>query len=429
MGSLTYSQRLRADVDQLPSRFQRVRSGVERYLKSISCSKQHFLVCRFRFLAQSLRMNPDRWPAIVDRLFGHGRPKAEEELSRFKRWIENKDLGPVTRKWIGPWGFRLLSQFLKHRGAINWELKHARTRAFEKRWGALCPGFRSRLEEWLRAQRARNLAESSLVAFRLNLVCLGEYLEERRLAFDRLDYFDALRWLETLRESDIAPSWVNARLSVVKRFYRWLIARQVVRSSPFEEFSGANIPRRLPAILSEEEVVRLIAGASPGRNRAIVEVLYASGCRAGEIGRMELSDISLENRTIKTKGKGGHERIAFLNRSAVTAIRDYLPTRASDAARLARVDERVLFLNYKGKPLSNYAVRNVVKDAARAAKLKHVHPHMLRHSFATHLLDRGADLFSIMQFLGHKSIQTTVKYLQVATARLSEVHRKYHPRR
>jgi site-specific recombinase XerD len=428
MGSLTYSQRLRVHLEHLPLHIQQLRLGVEHYLAHIAKDTKYFLVYRLRMIAQHMRLSPNSWPLALDRLFGKDRTHAEELLGRFRTWLDERPYSQAARKWIGTWGFRKLSHSLKEKGVITWELTHSRTRAFEKRCEALCPRLRHYICEWLRFQRARHLSDASIIATRLNLVRFGEFLGREGVAFDHVEYCNALSWLELSRSSGAAISWVNAGLSVVKRFYRWLVARGVIAMTPFEEFKGLHIPRKLPQIMTEDEMKRLIEAATPGRNRAILEVLYASGCRAGEIGRMEIAELSFNRQTIKTVGKGGDERLAFLNRSAVKAIQAYLPVRMASAKRRSGPQLKTLFLNHQGNVLSKYSVRNIVSDTAIAAGLKHVHPHLIRHSFATHLLDRGADLFSIMQFLGHKNIQTTVRYLHVATARLSEVYRRFHPR-
>jgi integrase/recombinase XerD len=430
MGLPTYSQRLRTDLGRLPDHLRNLRLGIDSYFAELPRRNQAFLVYRFRRLAQSMRLHPANWPRAVDRLFGQGQVHAEATLLRFKSWVEQEYWTVPAGRWMGPWGFRRLSQSLKHQGVLDWELQHTLTRARERRWEALCPRFRGKVEEWLRFQRTRNLGPSALYSIGFHLGALGEYLGRRKIPFDQVDYSAALEWMEEVQASGIAISNRNARLSIVKRFYRWLRARGVVRDTPFEEFLPASESKRLPRILSEREVVRLLGGGTPGRNRAILEVLYATGCRAGEVGKINLKDVSFERKTIKVLGKGGKERMIFLNESAAQAIRRYLPLRDALLARASSGEMRPLFLNKDGKRVSNFSVRNIVREAARRAGLpEDAHPHMIRHSFATHLLDRGADLFSIMQLLGHKSIQTTVRYLQVATRRLSEVHRKYHPRR
>jgi integrase/recombinase XerD len=330
---------------------------------------------------------------------------------------------------LNPWTLQRFSKILRSRGLIDWHLKHVRTRKAELRFESTCPRFRALVAEFLREQSARNLAKDTVNNLRCGLVDFAAYLRGRSLRFDALDYHHALSWMEDVRKGGLAPVGMNRKLHIVRRFYRWLVARKLIPDSPFETFQPLRVSRKLPKILSETEVARLIEGGGSARNRAILEFLYATGCRAGELHRTDLGAVSFEARTARTIAKGGHEQLLYLNDSALGAIRRYLPERAALLRRRPGPPESALFLKRDGRRMTSYSVRNLVVEAGRRAKLgRTVNPHMLRHSFATHLLDRGADLFSIMQFLGHRNIQSTVRYLQVATAKLSEVHRKYHPR-
>jgi integrase/recombinase XerD len=208
-------------------------------------------------------------------------------------------------------------------------------------------------------------------------------------------------------------------------------ARKLISDSPFEELRSVRVTSKLPRVLSENEILRLIRGASTLRDRAVLEVLYASGCRIGGLCSMDLSKVSFAERKATTIAKGGNETTLYLNESAVRAIKRYLPVREFEIAKAgSNLVPTALFLRRGAVRLTTTAGNSIVQSVAKRAKLgKRVNAHMIRHTFATHVLNRGADLYSIMQFLGHRSIESTVRYLQVATARLSEVHRKYHPRR
>jgi len=286
------------------------------------------------------------------------------------------------------------------------------------------------MREWLRHQRARFASASTLKVHECELHHLGLYLKSKRLSCSKLRYSDALAWVEGLRDSGLSPLAFNRRLNMAKRFFAWLRSRKVISESPFETFFGARVARSLPKVLTESDVARLIRASDRGRNRAILEVMYSSGCRIGDLCAMDLDKVSFAERTARTRGKGGHETILYLNTSALAAIRAYLPERTRTLTRGNAQEQPALFVCRGGYRLSRSAARIALQAAAKKAGIsKRVHPHLLRHSFATHLLNRGADLFSIMQFMGHKNIQSTVRYLQVATARLSEIHRRYHPRR
>ena len=431
MGPPTYSMRLRTGLDSLTPLQRNVRLAVDDYFAELQKSSRRELVIRFRRLGQFLRIGRERWPQAVDHLFSKGYGPAERTVSGFRKWVAHQESwSPNLKAKINPWGFLRISKTLKIRGVIPWELKHTRTRAREGRWASCARPFRIEVEAWLRLQRVRNLVPSTLLSLKAELLTFGGYLRMHRLAFERVTYSDALSWLEGVRDSGLSTSTLNHRLSVVKRFYAWLKARRIINETPFDTLQCIRRRYKLPRILEEPEVVRLIRSANSCRARAILEVLYASGCRAGELCKLDLNQVSFAEKTARTVGKGGHERVIYFNESAIKAIKAYLPTRQRILRKCGIADEKALFLTRQGTRLTLCSVIGMVKIASERARLgKHVHPHMLRHSFATHLLNRGADLFSIMQFLGHKNIQSTVRYLQVATARLSEVHRRFHPRR
>ena len=184
----------------------------------------------------------------------------------------------------------------------------------------------------------------------------------------------------------------------------------------------------LPDFLTEEETKQLLGTPLKPRNLALLEVLYASGGRVSEAEGMDLISLNLESRTIRVFGKGSKTRLVPIGTPAVEAIQAYLPDRQRLIDHFGR-EKEALWISRHGWRLTDGSIRNVVKDAARAAGLsKNVYPHMLRHSAATHLLDHGADLRMVQEFLGHKSIATTQKYTHVTQARLQETYRKAHPR-
>ena len=431
MGPPTYSVRLRTGLDSLTPLQRNVRLAVDDYFTHLQKSTRRELVIRFRRLGQFMRIGRERWPQAIDQLFSKGYRPAEKTVSGFRRWVNyQKSWSSNLKAKINPWGFLRISKVLKSQGIIKWELKHIRTQVREALWASCSQGYRQEVEGWLRLQRLRDLSPSTLGSLRAELLTFGAYLKNRQLSFDQVTYSEAFRWLEGVRDSGVSTSTFNHRLTVIQRFYDWLRARKVIGETPFETFQTVRLRYKLPRILEERQVVRLIRAANTCRARAILEALYASGCRAGELCKLDLDQISFTEKTARTIGKGGHERVIYFNESAMSAISAYLPTRQRILSKHGNSEEKALFLTKQGTRVTLCSVIGMVKVASGRARLgKHVHPHMLRHSFATHLLNRGADLFSIMQFLGHKNIQSTVRYLQIATARLSEVHRKFHPRR
>lgn len=205
---------------------------------------------------------------------------------------------------------------------------------------------------------------------------------------------------------------------VLRKFYRFAVLAGAMPSSPCDLIPFAKrIPRRLPRALSEQEVARMIEAAPTLRERAALEIFYATGCRLAEVAGMRAEHFDFRQRQIIVLGKGKKERICFFGNRAAQAIK----------AHLARRPRGPLFRNGKGRALGRGSLAILVRRAGERVGIEGVHPHLLRHSFATHLLDRGADIRFIQEFLGHTSVQTTQIYLHTAVASLVKIHRKFHP--
>ena len=233
-------------------------------------------------------------------------------------------------------------------------------------------------------------------------------------------------YLGRLRRSGAAPATVMRKLSAVRSFYRHLVREEVIAADPTSNLPAARILRRLPAVLSVEEVAHLLAQPDAGtarglRDRAMLEVLYATGLRVSELVGLKRGDINLDLGLLRCLGKGAKERIVPVGRPAVEAVRAYLAGRR-DAAP-------ALFLGNKGRPITRVAFWRIVRRYARQGGIRAaISPHTLRHSFATHMLEGGADLRAIQELLGHSSITTTQIYTHVSLDHLREVYRAYHPR-
>ncbi len=205
--------------------------------------------------------------------------------------------------------------------------------------------------------------------------------------------------------------------SVLRSFYKWLCLAGVVKQSPALFMSAPKYTRKLPRFLSEPETERLIAAAESPRDRAIVEALYATGLRRSELANLLLEDVRLKNGTLMVRrGKGGKDRVAMLGSKAVEALRLYLCGRRSGP----------VFLGIRGR-LTADSIAHTVTDTARRAGLCGVSAHTLRHSFATHLLNRGADIRYVQELLGHTSLSTTQIYTHVAIQDLTKTHARGHP--
>jgi integrase/recombinase XerD len=239
------------------------------------------------------------------------------------------------------------------------------------------------------------------------------------------------RWVAAMRADGLASSTIARRVSAVRSFFRHLGLIGVRQDNPAAALVLPRRPRKLPRALSPAETERLIeaaAGSAPRalRDRALVELLYGAGLRVSEAVGLEKTGVDLEERIVRAFGKGAKERLVPLGRPAAEAIRRYL---ALGRPHLDRRYRPELFLNARGGPLTRAGAFLILRRLAERARLEpeRVHPHLLRHSFATHLLEGGADLRSVQEMLGHADLGTTERYTHVSDRRRREVYFQSHP--
>ncbi|HEX9642518.1 MAG TPA: site-specific tyrosine recombinase XerD [Acidimicrobiia bacterium] len=291
------------------------------------------------------------------------------------------------------------------------------------------------IEEYLAALSSeRGLAVNTISAYRRDLVDYCRFLgveEPRRV--DDVSTADVSAYLASLRERALAPSTVARRIAAVRGLHRFLVAEDLAGFDPTAMVDGPRRSAGLPKALAVEEVAAILDAPDPttalgARDRALLEVMYASGCRVAEVVGLDLDDVDLDDRTARVTGKGSRQRLVPLGRYAVEAVRAYLPRRLElkgDAPDLGRV-----FLNARGRPMSRQAVWLVVRRHGAAVGIEphRVSPHVLRHSAATHMVEGGADLRTVQEMLGHASISTTQIYTRVSPQHLLEVYVTSHPR-
>lgn len=263
----------------------------------------------------------------------------------------------------------------------------------------------------------------------------GRTPEPRALGADHVRSF-----LAHLHGQRLARSSMGRKLAAVRTFLRFLARQGVIEKSPATGIAAPKAPKRLPRALSYDAVTALLAAPDATtetglRDRALLELFYATGCRCAEVTALDLDDVDLAGGQAQVFGKGAKERLVFFGSKAREALEQYLPVRqawrAAGRLRGGAADEgrQPLFCNARGGRLSNRSVRRLVSGHVRTAALAAgVSPHALRHSFATHLLDVGADLRDIQELLGHESLRTTQKYTAVSTQKLMEVYDKSHPK-
>lgn len=239
-------------------------------------------------------------------------------------------------------------------------------------------------------------------------------------------------WVFSLRDAGLASSSIRRAQSALRTYYGFLLAEGVVEADPTERLESPTLGRRLPDCLSHDEVERLLDAPDPDqrlywRDRAVLELLYATGMRVSELSELPLRAVDHDEGFVTVFGKGSKERLVPVGEPALRALGRYLRDVRPELDR-GRGQGRV-FLNARGTPLSRMAVWTLVRTSARRAGItRKVSPHTLRHTFATHLLEGGADLVAVQELLGHADISTTQIYTHVDREYLRDVHRKYHPR-
>jgi integrase/recombinase XerD len=275
---------------------------------------------------------------------------------------------------------------------------------------------------------ATRRSERTVDAYRRDLRALGDF-RGGPVGSTTVDELE--RWLAEMRAAGLAPSTIARRVSAARTYFRHLVLIGAREDNPAAALVLPRRPRKLPRALSPSETERLIdaaTGSTPRtlRDRALVELLYGAGLRVSEAVGLEKSGVDLDVRVVRVLGKGGKERLVPLGRPAAEAVRRYL---ALGRPHLDRRYRPELFLNARGGPLTRAGAFLILRRLAEKAALEpeRVHPHLLRHSFATHLLEGGADLRSVQEMLGHADLGTTERYTHVSDRRRREVYFQAHP--
>lgn len=270
----------------------------------------------------------------------------------------------------------------------------------------------------------KNYSKHTILNYHLDLECFRSFLGE--LELEKVDYLLLRKYLSLLKEKSLGARSVARRLSALRSFFRFLVREGYLKNNPIITVSSPKQDKHLPSFLTEEEVTRLIDSVFPKdergfRDKAIIETFYSTGIRISELVGLNLADIDFISGIVKVLGKGRKERIVPIGEKAISSLRDYLEKRKKQTD--------VVFLNKNNTRITDRGVRNIVKKYLRIAGIKQgVSAHTLRHSFATHLLNRGADLRSVQELLGHVNLSTTQIYTHLTTDRLKNVYDKAHPR-
>jgi len=279
---------------------------------------------------------------------------------------------------------------------------------------------------------SKNSSELTIAAYQTDLLQFMEFashelgLEAQDLEVEMIDKYIVRSYLSWMTERSLSKKSIARKLAAMRSFFRFLCKEGILKQSPVSKVVTPKIGRNLPRFLFQEHMQKLLQAADLNtknglRDQVIIEILYGSGLRVSELVNIDIHDIDLAGRLIRVKGKGRKERIVPLTDLAAQAIQAYL-ARRSDS-------EPALLLNYQDTRLTARSVRRILDKLEKKANLnQHIHPHMLRHSFATHLLDGGADLRSVQELLGHKKLSSTQIYTHLTREKLRDVYLTSHPR-
>ena len=280
-------------------------------------------------------------------------------------------------------------------------------------------------------QVEKGLAKNSLASYAIDLRHFGHYLNDNAIDLDRVERLHIVKYFQSLRTAGISARSVARALAAIRGLFRFLVAERHLKSDPTENIENPKLWSTLPKSLQPAEVEALLAApdratADGLRDAAMLELLYATGLRVSELIKVRLDDLVMDAGFLRTMGKGSKERIVPFGDAAKEAIVHYIERGRPD---LDKHSDPHLFLSRLGRPMTRQSFwMKIVRYAREAGIQAHISPHVLRHSFATHLLENGADLRSVQMMLGHADISTTQIYTHVSRARLQKMYETFHPR-
>ncbi|KRG13488.1 tyrosine recombinase XerC [Lederbergia galactosidilytica] len=249
----------------------------------------------------------------------------------------------------------------------------------------------------------------------------------------KVEYLDARLYVTELHEKKLARSSAARKISCLRSFYKFLLREKLITENPFAYVVQPKAKKRIPSFFYEEEISLLFEACDQTtllgkRNIALLELLYATGIRVSECTGIRLKDIDFDMATILVRGKGGKERYIPFGHFASEALQNYLHNVRNELMN-GKDEHQVLFINSRGGPLTSRGVRYILSNIIETASLtRKIHPHMLRHSFATHLLNNGADMRTVQELLGHSQLSTTQVYTHVTKDHLRKTYMNHHPR-
>ncbi len=285
--------------------------------------------------------------------------------------------------------------------------------------------------DYLSAERGLSL--NTISAYRTDLIKFSQYLKDAGIKSLNEVKRDTIRnFMLYCKDKNLSANSISRALVAIKVFARFLLREKIISKDPADLVDSPKLWSRIPEVLLLAEVDRLLSAPdirsiSGIRDKSILELMYATGLRVSEASNLTINDINLEVGFLRCIGKGSKERVVPLGNKAIIALKRYLEVARPKLSK--RQSSEYLFLNRSGKRLSRVSIWKMIQRCSKIAKIKKkIKPHTLRHSFATHLLERGADLRSVQEMLGHSNISTTQIYTHIDKDRLKSIHQRFHPR-
>ncbi|MCB0747495.1 MAG: site-specific tyrosine recombinase XerD [Ignavibacteriales bacterium] len=280
----------------------------------------------------------------------------------------------------------------------------------------------------------KNLSDNSINSYRNDLTKLLFFFENLKISdLNEVNIKHITEFFAAQRTEGLSSSSVSRYSSSVRGFFLYLKQQDYIKNNPTSNISSTKLSRNLPSVLSFNEVEKILEQPNIKENlglrdKAILELLYSSGLRVSELLNLKISDLFLSEEVIRVIGKGSKQRIVPIGTSAINWLTEYI-TKVRPVLQKKMKSENIVFLNSKGSKLSRMSIWKIVKRYCDDAKIeKEVHPHTFRHSFATHLLEGGADLRAVQEMLGHSDISTTQIYTHIDREYVKQIHKDFHPR-
>ena len=280
----------------------------------------------------------------------------------------------------------------------------------------------------------KNLSDNSISSYKTDLTKFILFLKEKNISdFDNVSYSVITDFFSKLKEYELTSASVSRYSSSLRGFFSYLFEQKYIRENPTKNLTSTKLARSLPTVLSFNEVEKILDQPDVKdkfgiRDRAILELFYSSGLRVSELINLKIADLFFDDEVIRVLGKGNKQRIVPIGKSAQKWITEYM-LKVRPLFQKKMKSENILFLGRRGTKLSRMAIWKIVRKYTEQANIqKDVHPHTFRHSFATHLLEGGADLRAVQEMLGHADISTTQIYTHIDRDYIKQVHKDFHPR-